>query len=49
MRATVQPSPTSWLRRGLLAAGLLAASAGASALNSFTFDPGMAALVGTAF
>jgi len=35
--------------RGLLAAGLLAASASASALNTFTFDPSALGLSGAAF
>lgn len=47
MRAATTSTP--WLHRGLLAAGLLAASASASALNSFTFNPGAAGLAGTTF
>jgi hypothetical protein len=49
MRPARFASPASRLHRGLLAAGLLAASVSASALNSFTFDPGIAGLAGTAF
>lgn len=49
MSAALLTSSASWLPRGLLAAGLLAASAGASALNTFTFDPAAAGLAGTAF
>lgn len=41
--------PVSRLARGLLAAGLIAASASASALSTFTFNPAAAGLAGTAF
>ncbi len=49
MHATVSTSPAPWLHSGLLAAGLLAASASASALNTFTFDPSQAGLSGASF
>ncbi len=49
MRAAFQSPSSSWLARGLLAAGLLAVSASASALNSFTFNPATAGLSGAAF
>lgn len=49
MSAQSQASSTSWLQRGLLAAGLLAASASASALNNFTFDPSAVGLAGATF
>jgi len=49
MRVAYPVTSTAWLRRGLFAAGLLAMSATASALNTFTFNPAAAGLAGTAF
>lgn len=49
MRAALHAMSAPWLHRSLLAAGLLAASASASALNTFTFDPSAIGLTGAAF
>jgi len=49
MRAAFHATSAPWFHRSLLAAALLAVSANANALNTFTFDPTVVGLTGAAF